>query len=82
LVLTFLLSLLVAGAAQARPFDPPRKPSGFLDALRQWAALLFPAKAGIEIDPDGATLDAGSDMDPNGATLDEGPDMDPDGAKG
>ena len=66
LVLTLALSILAAGAAQAWPLDPPRKAPGFLDAFRQWAAL-FLEKAGIEIDPNGATLDAGSDMDPDGA---------------
>lgn len=82
LAAALVLTLLSAGAAQARSPQTSPASSGFLDSLWQWLASRYAPgltalweKEGGSMDPDGRTLhlssppattDAGSDMDPNG----------------
>ncbi len=81
-----LLLLLSAGAAHARPPGVAKLPAVSFESLWQWVvsgwASLW-AKAGSEMDPDGAPK-AGSDMDPNGLVTplpptEAGGEMDPNG---
>ena len=77
LVLALVLLVLAAGAVQARPLAVRPAPVGFFDGICQWVLAHVPgwAKAGSDMDPNGArptlltplpTTDAGSDMDPDG----------------
>ena len=83
LAAVLVLTLLSAGAAQARSLQSRTGGPGFLDTLWHWLAVRYaPGLAAI-------WEKAGSDMDPNGSTLhlssppppstDAGSSMDPDG---
>ncbi|HEY0514073.1 MAG TPA: hypothetical protein VGH73_19350, partial [Thermoanaerobaculia bacterium] len=90
LALALALLVLASGAVHARPVAVHPSPTGFLDALWQWAASCFPAwtKEGGMMDPNGAprspatssaTSDEGGTMDPNGYKTKAGSDLDPNG---
>jgi hypothetical protein len=89
LALALALLVLASGAVHARPVAVHPSPTGFLDALWQWAASYFPVwtKEGSTMDPNGrphllappSTTDAGGEMDPNGYKTEAGSTMDPDG---